>query len=557
VFGCYYLFDTVSYDPATNEEGIEYIPTETIGYYTIWNQTNCLRSLVAFGDYATADPIYKVPRTITIPAAIRTPGGPSVKYPTRRPVKSKTGGPDTYEPINPRKPFFVPSKLPKQTTLGTCPTAKCQARRQIDRLIVDFNKAHTNRKIQKVLKAWTSASDRCDYEVEMLRTNGTKRVIQKETVNIRVVPDLSGVPCTFTRISDGSDRINSGTFIQPNTPALSESDTSGGILGFKSVVNAIQNIFNNTIAPIILSKPELQLPALATDANKNIETLSQLIFNEQTLKACPAKSCRDLDVLAAISSQYNADNLPSEEFYVDKNVMGKILKSGVADETSCDVIFQNMKYQYDDVLQPPTSQVNTGMVYRFRLTPTGTGCGPGAYRVNPGDYRDVSNNAIGVRSAVTTLFETPDGKYAPDANIGYTVKTTPTDCRSTASLAALKAGLPKSTTLGNTTSIPTYKSVLWSFSRSDNICEYKITKDVTKTITGLSRPPTTRTGVETFASVIFGTGASVTEYDMALVNIDDQGRASINGTAVTLPFLANYDGKTPSDLIDMVKKDFS
>jgi len=564
IFGCYYMFDTVSYNPETNEEGIEYVPTEVIGYYSILNQTTCVRTLEELEPYETADPIYKVPRTIPIPLSLQVPGQPRVKYPTRVAVTNKTGGPVTYVPINPREPFVVPSKLPKSTVLGapgTCPTATCDKRTQIDKLIVDFNTANPNRKIQKVLKAWTSRPDRCDYQVEMLRMSGKTRVVQKESVSIKVTEDrdVSGVRCMFKRVSDGSDRINSGTFIQLNTPALSTPDTSGGILGYKSVVTAIQNVFNNTIKPILMAKPEVNLPAIASDANRSIENLSQLIFNEQTLKACPSKSCRDVDVLKAIATRYNSDNLPSEEFYVDKNVMGKVLKSGVAGESACDVIFSNMKFQYDDVLQPPTNQVNTGMVYRFKLTPTGTSCDKdGAYKVLPGDYFDVSDNAIGVRSATTTLFETKDGKYEPDANIGFTVPMPPAiDCRAPATLAALKAGLPKAVTVGRNTTTPSYLSVKWSFSRSNTVCEYKIKKNVTTMMAGSSTPPKTKTGVETFVKADFSSSpAIINEYDLANVEIDDDGNTFMNGAYVTLPFLANYDEATPTALINMTENVF-
>lgn len=564
IYGCYYLFDTVSYNPDTNEEGIEYIATEIIGYYTILNQSTCVRTLDIVGPYATADPIFKVPRTIPIPQVLQTPGGPTVKYPTRKPVTDKAGR-VTYVPINPREPFVVPPALPpKGTTLGdpkTCPNVTCDKRTVIDRMVVDFNKAHpedpknttANRKIQSVLKAWTSKPDRCDYEVEMLRFDGKKRIVQKETVSMQVKLDEApgAVPCTFTRVSDGSDRINSGTFIQANTPALSAPDTSGGVLGFKSVTTAIQTIFNNTIKPILMAKPDVQLPAIASEANRSIAGLSELIFNEQILKACPSKSCRDPDVLKAIALQYNADNLPSDEFYVDKNVMGKILKSGVADGSSCDVIFENMRYSYDDVLQPHTSQVSTGMIYRFRLTPTGTGCGTGAYRVKPGDYFDVSDNAIGVRSAETTLFQTPTGQYRPDANIGYTVpQDPPINCSSDATLAAVKAAMPVPT--GTTAS--TYRSVLWNYSRSNNVCEYKIKKDVT---TGMgTTKQKTKLDVETFLSVVFSPSPKVTEYDLAKIDFDDDENPIMNGVIVTLPFLANYDPKTPSPLIDTKEKLF-
>jgi hypothetical protein len=237
---------------------------------------------------------------------------------------------------------------------------------------------------------------------------------------------------------------------------------------------------------------------------------------------------------------------------VDKNVMGKILKSGVADESSCDVIFQNMLYEYDDVLQPPTNQVNTGMIYRFRLTPTGKACDQdGAYMIKSRDYFDVSNNAIGVRSASTTLFQTSDGKYQRDANIGYTVpEDDPVDCRSDASLAAVKAALAQPIK----TTASTYRSVLWSYRRSNNFCEYKIKKDVTKGV-GSGREKT-KLGVETFVSAFFGSKVNVTEYDLALIDFDEDGNASMNGEDITLPFLANYDENKPSELIDRTEKFF-
>ena len=360
--------------------------------------------------------------------------------------------------------------------------------------------------------------------------------------------DISGEKCLFTRVSDGSNSINSGTFIQTETPTLSAPDTSGGILSYIPIIANLQKFLNEKVKPIILNKPEIKLPAIASSVNKGIEELAQIVFNEQDLDACPNKSCRDIDILKAISTRYDSDNLPTDQFFTEKNSMGKILKAGVANGTSCDVIFQNIQLLYDDILMPPTNKKATGKVYRFKLTRTSDACnGPAPYRVTFGDYIDVSDNAIGVRSASTTLFDTPNGQYTKTANIGYSIKTVPMNCRSDAVIASIKAKLQRV----ESGKSHDYKKVLWSFMPADNVCEYKVLKNITSGIG--SAKPKVIPDVETFVKI---EGSTVTEYDLADVDYDVDNNTIINNKIVKLPFLAYYDDTKPSVLIDTTEKSF-
>ena len=540
VDACYYKWDETAYTADTNDESIDYQSKEILLYYKIMDTTTCVWGMDRFAAYETAPEAYKQPRTIPIPVAARKPGQGIYKYPTRKAVVDKLGN-TTWVPMHPPTPFVVPRPLPPKTTLGGG-TATCDSRKQIEKCITDFNSAHTNRKIQAVKAAWTAKADRCDYLVDMLRVSGDKRVIQRESVAIKLNIETVGKDSGFTRVSDGSDKINSGTFIQPETPLLSTPDTSGGILGYKAVIAALQTTFNNIIKPIVLQKPEAKLPEIANAANRSIETLSQLIFNNQTLKACPEKKCSDPDILAAIYTTYNTDNNPTEQYEVDVHTMTKILKAGVASETECDVIFQDQNQSYEDILFEPTKIVNTGMSYRFKLTPTGAPCSGVPYKVLPNDYKDVSGAAIGVRSDSTTIYDTNT------QNIGFRVPLTTVDCRKAAILSGIKNYLNKYNAENNIGETHTYKTFDWSFNAGLNTCEYKVTKD-------LKRGRTTEKNVETYLRVDT-TAMEVEEYNLEDIDIDDDGFASQDGEEIILPFLASYDDTTMSPKVNAISINF-
>ena len=105
---------------------------------------------------------------------------------------------DTNQFNVPNTPFIAPQPLPSETTLGSSCPARCQDKPQIDSLVEQFNAIKPTdptkkaNQIIKVLRAVTAASDRCDYEVEMIRDQGNnKTTVGKELISMKVSQDSS------------------------------------------------------------------------------------------------------------------------------------------------------------------------------------------------------------------------------------------------------------------------------------------------------------------------------------------------------------------------------
>jgi hypothetical protein len=441
-----------------------------------------------------------------------------------------------------------------ESQVADAAAAEAALQNAISRAQIAATRAYTT---AQAASSGMAVSARCDYLVEMLRVmpDGT-RVVQKESVAMTMAPAKGAdgkATCLFSRVADGSDKVNSGTFIQSETPELTTPDTSGGIFGYKAVVASIQNTLAKAIQPLIRMKPDKALPDIATESQKAVQTLAQQVFNSQTLEACPEKTCKDPDILAAIMTQYNDDMFPAEEFYVEKHTMTRALKSGIASKNQCDVIFADRVEEYDDVFQKPVKSTIYGRTYRFKLTPTGAPCsgtGGAPYRVKPKDYYDASFSQVGVRSSSTTI-----------DNGGFTMPTTTMDCRKSSVLSAIKTYLAAQNARTSPTDASTYNQVLWSFNRGANSCEYKVLKDVTYDIGGLDEDR--QMDIETFLKVDFDPATkavrSAAEYDLGEVDQKEDSDGNkisfIKGVKVQLPFLTNYD-ETPTPLVNTTSSSF-
>jgi hypothetical protein len=98
---------------------------------------------------------------------------------------------DTNQFNVPNTPFVAPRPLPPETTLGSSCPARCQDKPQIDSLVEQFNATNTNQ-IIKVLRAVTVKSDRCDYEVEMIRKiTDTQTSVGRELISMSVSQNSS------------------------------------------------------------------------------------------------------------------------------------------------------------------------------------------------------------------------------------------------------------------------------------------------------------------------------------------------------------------------------
>jgi hypothetical protein len=489
-----------------------------------------------------------------------TMSGENMKYITRKEVTGLDGT-KTQVPIYPRKPFKVPRELPPWTTLGgeTCPTRRCEDVDQIELLMNNFNAAHADKKIVKVTRGWTPKPNRCDYEVFMQRKVGANLpVIGKETVTMTVAPSTTD-KCLFTRVSDGSAALNSGTFIIDATPQLKDrmyniagKDVSGiEVSPYKAVTNTVRGFFTDTIAPLfkIDFKGDIVKPAQTVE--KSLETTQKVVAQALPFKACPEKKCSDEPLLLAMMSAYNTVQQPAQISGGEGNTMKRILKAAVSGPDTCDVLFENLYELYDDIMQPPLESYVDTKVYRFKVTQTDPGNCSTAFTVaaTASAMQDISGSSL-VINYDTAALATP---YSPPVERMF-------DCRQPAFMNEVRQRLEQKNNVND--SLAVYKAVTLSFQRGNTQCEYKMFKDIAY-INDRTGEMVTETEVETFVRVDVdfnvATGAAtirkVEDFDTG--NVDFVFNATtadydyyINGTKVTMPFLFAYDEATASPRVN-------
>ena len=346
--------------------------------------------------------------------------------------------------------------------------------------------------------------------------------------------------CTFTYTPNTSTT----SFIQSNTPTLAASDSSGGIFTFKNIISGIQGMFNTIINPIKSSNPLATLTTNVKAADDTAKAIVTTIGASQQLTGCPTVKCSDPAVLDAIANRYNTDNsiVSGIEYGAETHKMTAIAKAGIAGPNTCDIMFNDLYEQYDDVLYDPVVSQNSTKVTRFTMTNTGS-C---TFQVAAGatSITDVSMNAIGIMSSAANLVS----PYSPTPCI--------VNCRDLTILRSVKQALETKYSTPNI--INTFKTVTQSFNTGSSTCEYMMQKDISTKNTVLNTFPVSDAGVDTYVSATFTKAAAACTFTLSTVmeylpdNIttvpDSKGTDIfyLNGTQVILPFLYNYDNTTPS-----------
>jgi hypothetical protein len=419
---------------------------------------------------------------------------------------------------------------------------RCQDKAQIDILVQQYNADSTNPgKILKVLAGVTpaAASLRCDYQVELLRTEANgKKTVSKD----RIAMSVKKVPGTWTFNYNGS--LGPGTYIQDTTLPLSAPDTSGGIFTFKSVTKTVTDIFSNIIAPMQALDPVGLLNKTVTSSDTAANSLLTSATTLQGLEGCPNTKCSDPGVLAAMMQRYNVDNnSPSGDFGVEVNSMNRITKAGASGPNSCDVMFENLYEMYDDILYEPVSTSTSTKAYRFPLTNIGN-C---QFKASSGT--DVSGNAFGITSDASIL--------SPP----FTQAACKVNCRDPAILRSVKQRLE--TRYGTSTSVPIFKNVSQSFLNGANVCEYQMAKDVASKNATSMQFTSMEYDMTTYVSATFDvnpTGCSfsikeATEYPPESVAYKKNPTTGlldtyVNGVLGSVPTLYDYDETRPTPKVN-------
>ena len=377
--------------------------------------------------------------------------------------------------------------------------------------------------------------------VQILAVNDSAAIPIYETTISNRASGFSFPQCSFTLQSYSLNPPSS--FIQENTPYLSSSDTTGGVLTFQSVGTSIMNYVNSIINPIQQTNPLGALAKNVSGAQTTLTNTFNSIASSQILSGCPTTKCSDPAVLDAIANAYNTASFSSDGIGAESRVMVQVAKAGVSSPNTCDILFKELYNYYDDYLYKPV-ETNKGLVAkRFTMVNTGS-CN---MQVAPGSaIVDISSNAIGIMAGVGMTYP-------------YPINTCQVNCRDTTVVGNVKKMLE--TQLQTPTSLPVFRAVTQSFSPSGSTCEYMMSKDVTKkdTVTdSFSVSP----GVYTYVKATFTanktcafTLSSVTEYDPDSITTQPNPTTSLldtflNGAKVQLPYLFSYDNTTPSDRVN-------
>lgn len=126
----------------------------------------------------------------------------------------------TLEPKTPSTPFNVPRSIPINVNLSADCGARCSDKYVIDTLVAGYNSdpAYESNQIIKVLRAATPMAARCDYEVEMIRTQGGVKTVAKERISLKptldtITPNTGAVTARYIRLRPSSTATSANPYL--------------------------------------------------------------------------------------------------------------------------------------------------------------------------------------------------------------------------------------------------------------------------------------------------------------------------------------------------------
>lgn len=342
-----------------------------------------------------------------------------------------------------------------------------------------------------------------------------------------------------------------GDFIQDNTPLLSAIDTKEGVFTFQNIGKSIVNMITNIVTPLSKSDPMGVLKENAVKADNTAKNILGAVAGNQKLDGCPNLKCSDPSILSAIMMGYNTTRgAPvEEEFGIKSSNMKQILKAATSGPNTCDIVFNELYTSYEDYLYPPTESITNIKAMRFTLENTGN-C---KFKLATGStaMKDISLNEVTIGTR--------------DSILGSVFKDTQCqlDCRNPAYIASIKQKLSQSDTPSKS---QTFTKISQSIATGQTTCEYAMTKNVA-TQDPVLRRFSTEPNIETFVKATFTvdttacayTVQNVTEYDPSIITSDTLGGSGnekyyMNGVAINLPYLYNYDNTVTGSRVDETVK---
>jgi hypothetical protein len=314
--------------------------------------------------------------------------------------------------VRPKRPIRVVYPTSTENTLYNVESNYCHNNKTIDKFLLDYNSSNSTEKILKVVRAFTTSSNTCDMEIDVLSGSGNNRKIQRRTVSYNMAQEIPMYMYTVDSRVEAFQNENyryttvkntHGLGVQPNTYYPS-SKNSNAVSGLYS--DSYLKQFLPSVTPNVVHFND-DLVTNFTNATKNIlkegsDILTkligeQLLYNDTT---CRVK-CTDPIIKQRIIEQYNLDNAELKRYGAKQNQMYTLFKSAPNDSNTCHLYFaQHENYYADRFATDLTSdnnfrQVNLPALYEVRMERV-SGCSfaPVARQT----YSNISSSALSLQT---------------------------------------------------------------------------------------------------------------------------------------------------------------
>ena len=405
----------------------------------------------------------------------------------------------------------------KDTNPSQCTAvADCSSVQLMDHIITQFNTFHKDRKINSIYRTFTPFVDDgtgnskavCDYDVEMLRTDGAvqQTLGNQETVRFYLTPASTGTsgssdPCLYDYDSSNETSINTNTGLSLNETQLLGMLETPYTWSSNFLYGVRQQIYD-TILPVL----GLDVVNTTQTVSVNAKNATKIMYDNTTLiqelQACPALKCNDPYLLQKILNRYNFQTSPAypdpskyevgAQYGAQERRIIEFRRAGIASPTRCHVELIEGINTYDDFLYDAKPESRRTYVQKYQFDITGNSCGNiGVTPLTPDDIAknvmNIKGDPYGIDSDNTvvnpkgqSLINPALGSSSAQGSVGTFSYTSPVvNCMDPAVLRKVQLAYEKCDVSSPNVSPrkPAFNrmiKVLEWFNPAPNICEYKM-----------------------------------------------------------------------------------
>ena len=332
--------------------------------------------------------------------------------------------PATFKPIpdliRPRKPIRVFYPGEDESNLGNYTSNYCADSAMLQRVLLSYNgNSNNTNKILQIVRTFTSSSNTCDMEVDVMyrATNQVKRT----TMTMNMVEG-------FQTASAGSNRrfnyqsvntSNYGLNIDRNTDSLSNPFQDGVNFGdpylrsFQRDVVPFTTFFNDDLIKGFTDKTK----SIRDNTNRLLVGLT----GSRHLGRPPCNTrCQEPEIVQRIIEQYNKDGAASTRLGAENNSAIQVLNSATNSSNTCHVLLQNKLQLYGDFYSNDRNAANnyyTENKLKFKKVEMKDAGNCTFYPVPNQEYQDISASDLALSSSANfNTYITPKRTGCPPVN---------------------------------------------------------------------------------------------------------------------------------------------